>query len=484
MVNLENTIRLLALPTLWMGFVQVIFGVLSLSLFDDNLSTVFFKTGLATMAAAMMVLAFRRTAGFRRISFRDALLFATLTWVVMGLLGALPIYFITGVNFSDAVFESVSGLTTTGATILTGLDSMPKSFLMYRQFLNFMGGLGVVIFVVAVLPMLDVGGMRLLKAETAGPIKDDKLTPRVAKTAHYLWSIYLLLTVLCALSFYFGGMSAFDAIAHSFAAVATGGLSPHDSNMGFFESHLLLAIANVFMLLGAFNFALHYVVLHGKSFRPYWRDDETRTFLLIIAFLGLALAAYLFLMEVYESFGESLSYAFFMLISFITSTGFVAADMSQWPQPTILLLIFVAYLGGCAGSTAGGNKIVRNILTFKMMRLQFYRLVHPRGSFSIFYNGKAVGPSVREAVMGFMTFAALSSVVITLLLMATGLGFLESISATAASLNLTGPAFGALLNNFQPVSDVGIWILSAAMILGRLEYFTVLALFSPLFWRY
>jgi trk system potassium uptake protein len=484
MVNLENTIRLLALPTLWMGFIQVIFGVLSLTVFDDNLSTVFFETGLATMAAATVVLAFRRTASFRRISFRDALLFATLTWVVMGLLGALPIYFITGVNFSDAVFESVSGLTTTGSTILTGLDSMPKTFLMYRQFLNFMGGLGVVIFVVAVLPMLNVGGMRLLKAETPGPMKDDKLTPRVANTAHYLWYIYLLLTVLCALSFYFGGMSAFDAIGHSFAAVATGGFSTHDNSMGFFESHLLLAISNVFMLLGAFNFALHYVVLHGKSFKPYWRDDETRIFLLIVAYLGSALAIYLFIMGTYDSLGESFSYSFFTLISFITSTGFGAADLPKWPQPTILLLIFVAYLGGCAGSTAGGNKIVRNILTFKMMRLQFYRLVHPRGSFSIFYNGKAVEPSVREAVMGFMTLAALSSMVITLLLMATGLEFLEAISATAASLNLTGPGFGALAMNHQSVSDLGVWILSGAMILGRLEYFTVLALFSPLFWRY
>lgn len=484
MVNIGNTIRLLAMPTAWMGTVQISFGVLSLGLFKDGVSLAFLEPGVAMVVLAGLMYIARRKASANRISYRDALLFATFTWVIASFLGALPILLVANVSFTDAVFESVSALTTTGATVLTGLDVMPKSFLMYRQFLQWMGGLGVVIFVVAVLPMLNVGGMRLLKAETPGPMKDDKLTPRIAHTAHYLWLVYVLITVLCALSYYVAGMSTYDAVAHSLTTVATGGFSTHDASMWFFESHLILAIANVFMLLGAISFSLHFIVLQRKNLRLYWRDEETRTFILLICAIALLLCVYLMALGNYDSFGESLSFSVFSVISFITSTGYGAADMSAWPIATVLLLIFASYLGGCAGSTAGGNKIVRNIITFKLMRRQFYQLLHPRGVFAVFYRGQAVEPSVRKAVMGFMTLAAVSSVFITLLLMATGLDFLTAFSATAACLNVLGPGFGDVASNFQPVSDVGTWILSATMILGRLEYLTVLALFFPLFWRH
>lgn len=484
MVNIENTTRLLAMPTAWMGSVQIFFGVLSLSLFKDEVSLAFLEPGVAMVVLAGLMYAVKRKSNTGRISYRNALLFATFTWVIAGLLGAVPIFLITHVSFTDAVFESVSALTTTGATKLAGLDSMPKTFLMYRQFLQWMGGLGVVIFVVAVLPMLNIGGMRLLRAETPGPMKDDKLTPRIAHTAHYLWFIYVLMTVLCALSYYFAGMSAYDAVAHSFSTVSTGGFSTHDRSMWFFESHVLLAICNLFMVLGAVSFSLHFTVLHSKALKLYWRDEETRVFIQLIAAMALLLCVYLMAVGNYDSLGESLSFSAFTVISFITSTGFGAADMSHWPLATVLLLIFASYLGGCAGSTAGGNKIVRNIITFKLMRRQFYQLLHPRGVFSIFYRGQAVEPSVRKAVMGFMSLAAISSMLITLLLMATGLDFLTAFSAVTACLNVLGPGFGEVASNFQPVSGIGTWILSATMILGRLEYLTVLALFFPLFWRY
>ncbi len=210
------------------------------------------------MLASLLISWLFRNSKLNQVTFRDALLFSTLTWVLVGLLGGIPIKLVTGVNFADATFESVSALSTAGATILSGLDNMPAAFLLYRQFLQWMGGLGVVIFVVAVLPMLNVGGMRLLKAETPGPIKDEKLSPRISKTAHYLWGVYLVITLACALAYYLAGMTAYDAIAHSFSTVSTGGFSTHDASMWYFQSHTLLMIANVFMLLGAINFALHF----------------------------------------------------------------------------------------------------------------------------------------------------------------------------------------------------------------------------------
>ncbi|MFV0278243.1 MAG: TrkH family potassium uptake protein, partial [Parahaliea sp.] len=326
MVNAPNTLRLLAMPALWMGVVQFVFGAISLIVHDDIIAEAFLVPGgLIALVAAPFHMLLR--TDMPRISYRDALVFAVLTWVLTGLLGALPIYAVTGVSFTDAVFESVSGLTTTGATVLTGLDQMPASFLMYRQFLQWMGGLGVVIFVVAVLPMLNVGGMRLLKAETSGPVKDDKISPRVTHATHNLWLIYIVITLACALAFFLAGMSVFDAVAHSLATVSTGGFSTHDASLGHFDSHLILNIANVFMLLGAISFSLHYRVAHTRQLDRYWRDEETRVFVLTVALLSLLLALYLWGNDRYASFLEALSFAAFHLISFITSTGFGDQDL-------------------------------------------------------------------------------------------------------------------------------------------------------------
>ncbi len=483
MVNSTITIRLLAMPVVWMGATQLLFGLSSIIIFKDHIGIDFLYPSLVMLLSGAVLFLLTRSTDLSRTSFRDALTFATITWIVAGLLGAVPIMLVTHTSFTDAVFESISALTTTGATVLSGLDSMPKSFLLYRQFLQWMGGLGIVIFVVAVLPMLNIGGMKLLKAETPGPIKDDKLSPRVANTAHYLWGIYILLTVMCAMAYYLGGMSFYDAIAHSFTTVSTGGFSTHDASMWYFESHSLLMISNLFMLAGAINFGLHFRVIRNRSLGTYYQDEETRVFLWIVAVLSLVLGAYLFAIHHYEHYLESMSFGLFHIISFITSTGFGAADLSHWPPATALLLIFAGYLGGCAGSTAGGNKIIRNILSVKTIAWQLKLLVHPNGVFSMKYQGHAIGPEVRSAAMAFMTVAAGSSMIITLMLMLTGLDFWSAFTAVAACVNVLGPGFGAVGSNFQPVTDTGTWILSGAMILGRLEYFTVFSLFSVAFWR-
>lgn len=485
MINPKNTLRLLAMPMLWMGIVQGFFGLLSLFVFQDRIAQIFFSSSFVMILVAALLLVLLRQSSLHKVTFRDAMMFASLTWVVTGGLGAIPIHVVTQVSMTDAIFESISGLTTTGATILSNLDSMPPSFLLYRQFLQWMGGLGVVIFVVAVLPILNVGGMRLLKAETPGPIKDDKLSPRISKTAHYLWGVYFVITIGCALAYYLAGMSAYDAIAHSFTTVSTGGFSTHDASMWYFESHLILMLSNIFMMLGAISFGLHFRVFRSGflGLKLYFSDEESRVFILITLVLSFLLGGYLFTQATYDSFFIALSFATFHVVSFITSTGFGAADLSCWPAATALFLVLCAYLGGCSGSTAGGNKIVRDIITLKIIKREIYQLSYPRGLLPIRYQGRVIHSEVTNAVMAFLSLAALTTVILTLLMMTTGLDFWSSFTAVVACLNVLGPGFGDVGSNFQPVSDAGIWVLNLAMILGRLEYFTVLAMLLPHFWK-
>ncbi len=483
MVSLRTSSRLISMPIIWMGVVQGGFAMLSLLLFHDNIVKQFLYPSLGMMLGGFLLFYLLRKVDLSHASFRDALIFATLTWGVSGILGAFPIIAITHVSFTDGVFESISALTTTGATILSGLDDMPPTFLMYRQFLQWMGGLGIVIFVVAVLPMLNVGGMRLLKAETPGPIKDDKLSPRISNTSHYLWGVYIIITVLCILGYHLAGMNLFDAIGHSFSTVSTGGFSTHDASLGYFHSHGVLAVSDIFMLLGATSFTLLYRVF--TQFRPlaFFHDEEARVFLWLVVTLSLLLTVYLYSMDDKQDFLMTLSYATFHLVSFMTSTGFAATDLSTWPVAALFFLIIAAYLGGCAGSTAGGNKIIRSIISFKVVTKNINQLIHPHGVFVIKYQGHSVSRDVRNSVLSFMTFVTISSLVLTLLLIWSGLGYWAAFSAVAACVNVLGPAFGELSTNFQPVSDAGTWVLSFAMILGRLEYFTVFALFTRQFWR-
>lgn len=483
-MNLRVTLFLAAFPIGLMGLVQFGFSVLSEFIFADHEQGQFLlPAGMMTIASLLLITT-AKYIDIKRIGYRDALLFASMTWVMMGLLGAIPIIEITGVSITDGVFESVSALTTTGATILNGLDTMPKSFLLYRQFLQWLGGIGMVIFVVAVLPMLNVGGMKLLKAETPGPIKDDKLSPRVANATRYLLSVYLVITSLCALSYYLAGMSGFDAIAHSLSTVSTGGFSTHDASLGFFHSPAILIVSSVFMLMGAISFALHFRVYRSWNINSYWQDEETRSFIRIIAVLSVIVLAGLLAARLFSDQHQAMLQSLFHVISFITSTGFVATSVNEWPLPLITLLIFAGYLGGCAGSTAGGNKIIRDIVAVKIMLREFHQLIFPRAVFTIKYMGKRIEQSVLSATIAFMTITTLFTVLLSLLLVASGLDVWSSFTAVAACVNVLGPAFGELGNNFQAVNDFGTWVLSFAMILGRLEYFTVLALLIPSFWKH
>lgn len=482
-MKIRSVLYLLLFPIALMGAVHLGFATLSAVVFNDHVEAAFYYPALAILLGVLAMLVLLRGFDASKLGYREALLYAVLTWIAMGLAGAVPIASITHVSLVDAVFESVSGLTTTGATILSGLDALPPSFLLYRQFLQWLGGLGIVIFVVAVLPMLNVGGMRLLRAEVSGPMKDDKLSPRVAGATRALWGVYLMLTALCALCYYLAGMDIYDAVAHSFTTISTGGFSTHDASMGYFDSSAILWVSNLFMLLGAISFALHYRIWRARHWTLYWQDEETRAFLVVVAVMGLIITGILYFHEKSGDIVQSLNLSVFHLISFITSTGYGAGNYVEWPLVLVFLLVVAGYLGGCAGSTAGGNKFVRNIIMLKMVRREFLRMLHPKGIFTVKYQSRSIEASVISASMAFITLSTFTTIVITLLLMTTGLDLLSALTATAACINVSGPAFGELGSNFQPVSDAGTWILSGAMILGRLEYFTVLALLLPSYWK-
>lgn len=477
-------ISLLAYPLLIIGVVQTTFAALSILLFHDNETLAFLRPGSAAiiLASIAITLTYRKTAR-SHIQYRDAMLYVTLTWIMCSLVGAIPIYQVDHTSYTDAVFETTSALTTTGATILSGLDQKGHTLLMYRQFLQWLGGLGVVIFVVAILPMLNIGGLKVFKAETPGPMKSEKIAPRITQTARYLWYVYGAITVLCAIGYYLAGMNIFDAIGHSFSTVSTGGFSTHDASIGYFNNRWIEGVANIFMLAGAINFGLHLRIYKSWNLSTYFKDEETKIFLLVILAITLLISFNLASASTEGLHWYDYAYnACFHVISFVTSTGFGAGNFTAWPAYSTLLLIIAGYLGGCSGSTAGGNKFIRNIIGFKIFTTQLNRLVHPQGVFRIKYNGNPIDALVRDATMAFLLLSTVISLIITLVLMSTGLDLWSSFSAVAACLNVLGPGFGELGNNFLPVSDFGTWVLSLTMLLGRLEFFTVLVLLSPRFW--
>ena len=444
-----------------------------------------FLSGMAAvlMGGAMVWLPARRFRDELRV--RDGFLFVTLFWVVLGLAGALPFAIATTPHLSptDAVFESFSGLTTTGATVITGLDDLPPSILFYRQQLQWLGGMGIIVLAVAIMPMLGVGGMQLYRAETPGPIKDNKLTPRITETAKALWYIYLSLTIVCALGYWAAGMSVFDAISHSFSTIAIGGFSTHDQSIGYFQSSAIEMIAVVFMLLSGMNFALHFMAWRSLSIRYYWRDSELRVYLAVLASVTMITVGYLYYTDTFIFFNDALHAGLFQTVSIGTTTGFTTEDYFIWPGFLPVLLLFVSFIGGCAGSTGGGMKVIRFLLVLKQGRREIVRLIHPNAQIPVKVGGKPMPDRVVTAVWGFFAAYVGSFVVIMLFLMATGLDQITAFSAVAACMNNLGPGLGGVGANYVEINDAAKWALSFAMMLGRLEIFTLLILFTGAFWR-
>ena len=416
---------------------------------------------------------------------RDGFLVVVLFWVVLTLFGAIPLLLSTHVDmsFTNAVFESLSGLTTTGATVITHLDGLPKSLLYYRQQLQWLGGMGIVVLAVAVLPMLGIGGMQLYRAETPGPVKDTKLTPRIKETAKTLWIIYLTLTVSCGLSYWWAGMTLFDAICHSFSTVAIGGFSTHDQSIGYFNSAIIEAITMLFMVLSGINFALHFLTWRRKSVFHYFRDPEAQLFLSLLSVTAVVTCIVLKITGTYDSWSDAFRYGLFETISVATTTGYSVANFALWPSLLPFLLVFASFAGSCAGSTGGGVKIIRVLLMYKQGLREIKRLIHPNAVILIKVGSKAVPDRVIEAVWGFMGVYIALFIFLLMAVMATGIDFDTAFSAVAASINNLGPGIGAVSEHYGNINDFAKWILCFAMLLGRLEVFTLLVLFSPMFWR-
>ena len=455
------------------------------ALFDEQSWLPFLEGFVLTLVAGLIIwLPVHRSRKDLRL--RDGFLVVAAFWTVLGTFGAAPLMFADSLSLSltDAIFESMSGLTTTGATVLTGLDELPRSILYYRQQLQWFGGMGIIVLAVAVLPMLGIGGMQLYRAETPGPVKDTKLTPRITETAKALWYVYLAFTIACAVGYMLAGMSWFDALCHSFSTVAIGGFSTHDLSMGYFDSTAVDLVAIFFMFAAGINFSLHFFAWRYVSVKHYSQDPEFRGYFAFLVAVSVLVIFWLFQHQVFDAPSETIVSGLFQAVSIATTTGFTTADYAAWPAALPVLLIFASFVGGSAGSTAGGIKVVRWLLIYKQGVREIVRLVHPSAEIPVKLGSKAVGHKVVDAVRGFFSIYVVVFSVMLIAMMSTGLDQVTAFSAVAATLNNLGPGLGDVSSGFMTLSDTAKWISIVGMLLGRLEIFTLLVLITPTFWRH
>jgi len=451
--------------------------------YEESTSRMFLLAFSITLLVGLLFwLPMRSSTGELRT--RDGFVVTVFFWLVLSTFGTLPFMLSDALqlSFIDALFESISGLTTTGATVISGLDTLPKSILYYRQQLQWLGGIGIVVIAVAILPMLGVGGMQIYRAETPGPMKDSKITPRITETANVLFKIYVALTAVCALAYWIAGMSLFDAICHSFSTVAIGGFSTHDASIGFFDSGAIMAICTFFMVVSGINFALHYAAWHDRQLSFYWTDPEARLYLALLAVGAAITCLYLYFSGTY-GWSDSIRQGIFQLVSIMTTTGFATADFNAWPTFLPFFLIFLSFFGACAGSTGGGIKIGRMLIFWQQGVREIYQLVHPNAVLPIKINNRKVPDRIADAIWAFFGVYLAVFYLMVLLLLASGLDYVTAWSATAASLNNLGPGLGAVASNYAELGSFAKWVLCWGMLLGRLEIFTLLVLFTPTFWR-
>ena len=453
------------------------------TIYQENTLPMFFLAFTITMIVGFLSwLPARNMKGEIRI--RDGFIITVLFWLVLSTFGALPFALSqeTNLSFIDALFESISGLTTTGATVFTNLEDLPKSILYYRQQLQWLGGIGIVVIAVSILPMIGVGGMQIYKAETPGPIKDTKLTPRIAETANALFKIYVFLTVVCAIAYWVAGMSWFDALSHSFSTISIGGFSTYDESLGHFDNNAVLTIASIFMVVSGLNFALHYTAWHARSIKSYISDPEARLFVLVILF-GILVTTYFLYTTASMPNEEILFVGVFQLISILTTTGFTTTEFHLWPSFLPFFLILLSFFGACAGSTGGGIKMGRILIMSQQVVREIYRLIHPNAVLPIKTKKHKIPERVTDGIWAFFGIYFFIFYVMVLLLLANNLDYITAWSATAASLNNLGPGLGAVAENYADLNAMSKAVLCSGMLLGRLEVFTLLVVLSPTFWR-
>ena len=476
------TTRILGTLLMLFSFAQIFPGFLAYFFEEREFVYNFIVTGFVTflIGCFLFFLASEKNGDLRT---KDGFIITIFFWTVLGFFGSIPFYLaeLEGVSYIDSLFESISGLTTTGATVLVGLDDMPKSLLFYRQLLQWLGGMGIIVLAVAVLPLLGVGGMQLYKAETPGPLKDSKLTPRITETAKALWFVYLSMTISCSILYKYFGMSWFDAVCHAFSTISIGGFSTHDDSFAFFSNSGLRWTAIIFMVISGINFALHYLAWTKKRLFHYFYDSEVKLYLSLLT--STALITYLTLYFSENIYDEMVVDSVFQAVSIGTTTGFLTSNYSNWPLFVPIMLLIAAFIGACAGSTGGGIKVIRALILIRQGSSEITKLIHPNAVVTIKFGKKSLDPRVSESVWGFFAVYVATFLIILMFLLSQSNDFLTAFSAVGATLNNLGPGLGAVSENYKEITDGSKLALCIAMLLGRLEIFTLLLLFTPAFWR-
>lgn len=473
------------------GRVLALFGLLTLLpagvslLADDGVWRVFVVSGAISAAVGLSVMGLTWKTRSDLMN-RHGFFLVLQVWVLLPLFGALPILqIVDGISFTEAYFEATSGLTASGATVLTGLDSLPPSLNFWRGQMIWLGGMGLIVLAVAILPFLGVGGRQLLTAELPGPMKEQNLTPQITQTAKGLWMVYFGLTVACMLSYRVAGMDWLDAAVHGMTTLALGGFSTHDASFGHFDSVAIEAVAIFFMLVAGMNFATHFSAVRSRDLRSYYRDLEIRSFILALAAGVGIVALFLWRSGEYDTFGESLRYAAFNTVSIATTTGYSTTDFGSWPLFAPMLILLMANFVACGGSTGGGIKMVRCLILVKQVGTERIKVLHPNAFYDTKFGSLSLPNRVIVSVLFFVLAYMASAVLLTLLLLATGMDLLTAYSAAVASLSNTGPGLGDVgpASNYKHLTDVQTWLCTFAMLLGRLEILAFMVVFHPMFWR-
>ncbi len=456
------------------------------AIYYNDGTTADFVAAMVISLLGGLTLYFTTRANYRELKPRDGFLLVSSVWVLMASIATIPLLLVYDtMSFTDAFFETISGLTTTGATVMTNLDHAPPAINLWRHELNWLGGMGIIVLAVAVLPMLGVGGMQLYKAETPGPMKDAKLTARIADTAKALWLVYVGFTIACTLLLQQAGLSWLDAICHTFAAMSLGGFSTRDASVGAFDNPQVEFILIVFMMIAAMNFATHFLAIRGRDLRTYWRDMEVRGVIGLIVASCFGVALYVWLEGTYEDYPTALRHVSFNLVSIGLSSGFVSQDYEKWPVFAPLWMMFLANITCSSGSTGGGIKMIRTLILAKQANRELTRLVHPAIVNPVKVGGSPIPNNVVIAVLGFIFLYFMSVVMLTFLLILSGLDFISALGAVVGSITNAGPGLGVVgpSSNYAVLTDFQTWVCSFTMLLGRLEVLSLAVVFTPQFWR-
>lgn len=473
-----------------LGMIVMLFGLTMLAplivsyLTNDGAQTAYDEAFLLTMLCGAF-LWYRYRNCKRELNIRDGFLMVVLVWTVLPAFAAIPLMLQLGISHTDAYFETVSGLTTTGSTVLANLDSLPMSVNLWRHQLVWVGGMGLIVLAIAILPLLGIGGRQMFKAETPGPMKDAKLTPRIAETAKGLWLVYVGVSIACILGFRWAGMSWFDAVCHAFSTMGLGGFSTHDASFGFFNSPAIEGVAILFMLIAGMNFGTLFLAVNGRSLRPYLRDPEAGWFLGITLLSIMAVAIYIWKDGAYPDLDTAVRHTAFNLVSIATTTGFASVDFAQWPIFAPLWMLFLSSFVTSAGSTGGGIKMIRALLLYKQVYRELLRAMHPSAVYNVRIGSQVAPQPILFAVLAFAFMYMVSIASLTLLMAFTGLDIVSAFTAIVASINNTGPGLGVVgpSTTYEVLEDFQTWICIFAMLLGRLEIFTLLVVLTPAFWR-